>query len=337
MFPTMPQDDPWDADASREIARSGGKRSPAGFGDDSEPVSGPPASRPEEPDEDADDEFEEIEEVPVRRQLSLAIAGFAGLLSVGLVLGALTSAPDSRLPYAIVLFGVQLLYLLAWVMALNPPAAAVTAGIAVVVGLVADYLAVTGEQAALMPLVWVTAGGFVAALLGQLFRASDRARLTDSWRTTLAIVAGVAAYAIPIVLTRQETGTQTMIVCAVAAGVALVIARTTDAIFPKPRIAAQVPRGVAGIVAGAMLGTLAGAALGSFLVLPFTPAKGAVIGLTAVVVAHLVDLAVNFGQAGRQLAGDAPTFWVARHMQGPLGAFALLAPAAYALSHWFLT
>ena len=48
-------------------------------------------------------------------------------------------------------------------------------------------------------------------------------------------------------------------------------------------------------------------------------------------IASLVDLAVNFGEAGRRLAGDAPTFWVARHMQGPLGAFALIAPVAYAL------
>ena len=85
-----------------------------------------------------------------------------------------------------------------------------------------------------------------------------------------------------------------------------------------------------------MLGTLSAAALGSVLVLPFTPVKGAVVGLIAVLIAHLVDLAVNFGQADRQLAGDAPTFWVARHMQGPLGAFALLSPIAYALSHWYL-
>jgi hypothetical protein len=86
-----------------------------------------------------------------------------------------------------------------------------------------------------------------------------------------------------------------------------------------------------------MLGTLASAGLGSVLVLPFTPAKGAVIGLVAAVLASLVDLAVNFGEAGRRLAGDAPTFWVARHMQGPLGAFALVAPAAYALTHWYLS
>ena len=323
MFPTLPQDESWDADTSREIARSGRTKASAGFGDD-----------PEEPDEE---EFEEIEVVPVRRQLSLAIAGFAGLLAVGLVLGAVTSVPDSRLPFAIVLFGVQLLALLAWVMALGPPAPLTTAGVCAVVALVADYVAVTSTTAGLSPLLWLTLGGFVAAVIGQLVRAGDRARITDSWRTTLVIVGGVVAYAIPIVLTRQEVGTQSLIVCAAAAGVALVVARTTDAIFAKPRLAAQVPRGATGIVLGAMLGTLAAAALGSVLVLPFTPAKGALIGLIAVVVAHLVDLAANFGQADRQLAGEAPTFWVARHMQGPLGAFALLAPTAYALNHWFLT
>ena len=324
VFPSMPQDDPWDADASREIARSGGRRS--------DPTH--PAGEPE-PAED-EEELEEVEVVPVRRQLALAIAGFSALLAAGLILGAQTSAPDSRLPYAVVLFGVQLLYLLAWVMALHPPAAMATAGVCAVVALVADHQAVTSTPARLLPLAAVTLGGFLAAVIGQLFRAVDRGRITDSWRATLAIVAGVVAYAIPILLTRQELGSQTLIVCCTAAGVALVVARATDAVFAKPRIAAQVPRGATGVVLGAMLGTLAAAAMGSVLVLPFTPAKGAVIGLIAVVVAHLVDLAVNFGQAGRRLAGDPPTFWVARHMQGPLGAFALIAPVAYALTHWYL-
>jgi hypothetical protein len=173
-------------------------------------------------------------------------------------------------------------------------------------------------------------------MVGQLIRAGDRSRITDSWRTTMLIVFGVVAYAIPIVLTRQEVGTQTVIVTAAAAAVSLLVSRTTDAIFPKPRIAAQVPRGATGIVLGAMLGTLAAAGLGSVLVLPFTPAKGAVVGLIAAVIANLVDLAVNFGEAGRRLAGDAPTFWLARHMQGPLGAFALVTPFAYAMAHWYI-
>ncbi|WP_433371286.1 hypothetical protein ACQPZX_47185 [Actinoplanes sp. CA-142083] len=333
MFPSLPQDDSWDADASREIARSGPGRPPTGFYG---AVPDEESAQDAEP-EDGEEEFEEIEVVPVRRQLSLAIAGFAGLLGLGLALGAQTSAPDNRLPYVIVLFGVQLLYLLAWIMALHPPAAAATAGVCAVVALVADYFAVTSTPAGLSSLIFVALGGFVAAIVGQLFRAEDRARVKDSWRATLLIVLGVVAYAIPVILTRQPIGTQTMIVSAAGAGVALFVARLTDAVFPKPRIALQVPRGATGVVLGAMLGTLASAALGSVLVLPFTPAKGAIVGLVAAVVASLVDLAVNFGEAGRRLAGDAPTFWVARHMQGPLGAFAMMAPAAYALAHWYLS
>jgi hypothetical protein len=334
VFPSLPQDDAWDADASREIARSGPGRPATGFPGaepDKKPASGADDADPDDADE------EEIQEVPVRRQLSLAIAGFAGLLGLGLALGAQTSVPDNRLPYAIVLFGVQLLYLLAWVMALHPPAAGATAGVSVVVAVLSDYLAVTSTPASLLPLVYVAVGGFTAALVGQLFRAEDRTRVTDSWRATLVIVLGVVGYAIPVLLTRQPLGTQTMIVSAAGAGVALMVARMTDAIFPKPRIALQVPRGATGVVLGAMLGTFASAGLGSVLVLPFTPAKGAVIGLVAAVIATVVDLAANFGDAGRRLAGDAPTFWVARHMQGPLGAFASTAPAAYALVHWYLS
>jgi hypothetical protein len=342
----MPQKDDWDAEATRDVARaSSGGRGPGTYGavpDEARTSHRADGSNPAGEDrkdeaEENEEELEEIEVVPVRRQLSLAIAVFAGLLGMGLILGAGTAAPDNRLSFAIVLFGVQLLFLLAWTMALRPPAASATAGVCVAVGLVADYLATDRDSTGLFTLLLVALGGFVVALIGQLVRAEDRARISDSWRTTLVIVLGVVAYAIPVILTRVPSGTQTVEVCAAAAGVALLVARVTDAIFPKPRIAPQVPRGATGVVLGAMLGTLVAAVLGSVLVLPFTPAKGAVIGLIAAVVANLVDLAVNFSEAGRTLAGDAPTFWVARHMQGPLGAFALVAPATYALTHWFVS
>lgn len=337
----MPQEDDWDADATRDVARaSRGGRGAGTYGavpDEEGHTSHRSNGESREAEPEDEEELEEIEVVPVRRQLSLAIAVFAGLLGAGLILGAATAAPDYRLPFAIVLFGVQLLFLLAWTMALRPPAASATAGVCVATGLVADYLASEREGTGLLTLLLVAAGGFVVAVIAQLIRPGDRARITDSWRTTLVIVLGVVAYAIPVVLTRVPLGTQTVEVCAAAAGLALLIARATDAIFPKPRIAPQVPRGATGVVAGAMLGTLLAAVLGSVLVLPFTPAKGAVIGLIAAVAANLVDLAVNFGEAGRTLAGDAPTFWVARHMQGPLGAFALVAPVAYALTYWFMS
>jgi hypothetical protein len=138
-------------------------------------------------------------------------------------------------------------------------------------------------------------------------------------------------------LTRKPIGTQAIGVCFAAAAVALLVARVTDAVFPKPRIAPQVPRGATGIILGAMLGTLASAGLGSVLVLPFTPAKGAILGLIAAGFAVLLDLAVDYTEAGRSAAGDAPTFWLARHMQGPLGAFALAAPVAYALTVFYMS
>ena len=343
VFPSTPFEDdrdPWDADNSRQIARSGLGRSSSGFyAGAPEDESGTIGRRPKslEDLEDEPDNTEEVEFVPVRRNLSLAIAGFAGLLGVGLILGAQTSGPDARLPYAIVIFGVQLLFVLAWTMAMRPPAPGIVAGVCAVVAAGADYSAVSAATAGLAPLGYVAAGGFALAVIGQLIRRSDRKRVTESLGTTLLIVIGVVSFSSLIVLTRKPIGTQTVLACLAAAGVAVVIARLTDAIFAKPRLAPQVPRGATGIILGAMLGTLAASILGSVLVLPFNPGKGAILGLVTAGVAVLVDLAVNYAEASRNMAGDAPTFWLARHMQGPLGAFALAAPAAYALAIFFLS
>ncbi len=290
---------------------------------------------PEEPG--AGDDEVDVPVVPVRRQLCIAIGGFAALLAVGLILGAQTSGPDARAPYAIVIFGVQILFVLAWTMAMRPPAIKTVAGLSVAVGAAADVAAVTGDTASLWPLAAVAAVGFVLAVLGQVVRAQDRALIRDTVASTFLIVAGVVALATLISLTRRPAGTQAVVVFLAATGVALAFARLIDAVFAKPRIAPQVPRGATGIVVGAMLGTLAAAVLGSVLVLPFDPARGAVLGLVAACSAALVDLAVNYGEAGRIATGTAPTLWVARHMQGPLGAFALAAPLAYLMTVLVIT
>ncbi|GAA2504149.1 hypothetical protein Ahu01nite_040340 [Winogradskya humida] len=330
VFPTTPRDsDAWDEDVSREIARSAPRRGDSGFyaGD-----------RPEEPAEDDEDEFEEeVRFVPVRRQLSVAIGGFAALLGAGLILGAQSSGPDARLPYAIVLLGVQALYVLAFTMAIRPPAAGIVAGVCMATGLAADYLAVTSDPAGVLDLIYLLVGGFVVALVGQTIRARDRLQLRDALGGTFVIVLGVVSFATPLVLVRKPIGTQAVLVCLAAVALSLLVAHLTDAVFPKPRIAPAVPRGATGVILGAMLGTLAAAALGSVLVLPFTPAKGAILGFAVAGIAGLVDLAVNFSEAGRSMAGDAPTFWVARHMQGPLGAFALSLPVTYILTSFMLS
>ncbi|MFG1952356.1 hypothetical protein [Micromonospora sp. NPDC048830] len=294
-----------------------------------------PGWRPDdEPGDGADDE-EEIEPVEVRRPLSLTVAGFAALLCVGLVLGAQTAGPGHRLPFAFIIFGVQLLFVLAWTMAMRPPALLVVAVVSAVVAAAADTAAVQSDIAGLAPLGYLAAGGFLLGVLGQLFRRVDRVRVTDSLGSTLLIVVGVVAFGTLIVLGRVPAGTQAITICLTAAGVALTVARLTDAVLPWPRLAPQVPRGAAGVVAGAMVGTLTSALLGSFLV-SFTPTSGALVGLVTAATAVLADLAVGYAEAGRLMAGEPPTMWIARHMQGPLGGFALAAPAAYAMCVLFL-
>jgi hypothetical protein len=234
-----------------------------------------------------------------------------------------------------VIFGVQLLYILAWTMAMRPPALPAVAGVSILVAGAADVAAVWPDVASLSPLGYVAVGGFVAAVLAQLLRRADRARVTESLGATLMIVVGVVSFATLIVLTRVPGGTQAITVCLAATGVALVVARVLDTVAPWPRMAPQVPRGAAGVVVGAMVGTLTSAVLGSYIY-PFTPARGAIVGLVAAGAAGLADLGANYVEAGRQMAGEPPTMWIARHMQGPLGGFALAAPIAYVMSVLFL-
>uniref|UniRef100_A0A7L6B8F4 CDP-diglyceride synthetase n=1 Tax=Micromonospora robiginosa TaxID=2749844 RepID=A0A7L6B8F4_9ACTN len=287
-------------------------------------------------DDDADESpEEETPPVEFRRPLALTVAGFAALLGTGLVLGAQTAGPGHRLPFAVIIFGVQMLYVLAWTMAMRPPALLVVALVSAGAAALADVAAVQSDVAGLAPLGYAAVAGLVLGVLGQLVRRVDRVRVTDSLGGTLLIVVGVVAFASLIVLSRIPKGTQAITVCLTAAGVALLVARLTDAVAPWPRLAPQVPRGAAGVVVGAMLGTLTSAVLGSYLV-GFTPTSAALVGVVTAATAVLADLAVGYAEAGRLMAGEAPTMWVARHMQGPLGGFALAAPAAYAMCVLFL-
>ncbi len=111
------------------------------------------------------------------------------------------------------------------------------------------------------------------------------------------IVVGVVAFAALIVLSRHPAGTQAILVCLTAAAVALTVARLIDAFWARPRLAPQVPRGAAGVVAGAMVGTLTAAVLGSYIV-HLTPTSGAVIGLVTAAAAVLVDLSTRLRRGG---------------------------------------
>lgn len=277
-----------------------------------------------------------VDVAPVRRLLSLAVAGFAGVLGIGLIFGAQTSGVGAaRWPYGFVIFGVQVLFVASWTVATRPPAPRVVATIGILTAAAADLAAVEPERASIAYLGYVAAGGLVAGVIGQLSRPAGRVRATESLSATVVVVVGVVSFATLIVLTRVVVGTQAIVASLASTAVSLVVARLLDIVAPFPRLAPQVPRGATGIVVGAMAGSALGAFLGSYLA-GLDPQKGAMVGFVSALAAVLADLAVGYAEAGRRLAGEPGSLWLARHMQGPLGGFALAAPAIYVVSVLFL-
>jgi hypothetical protein len=264
---------------------------------------------------------------PVRRFVSLCVAGFAALAAVALIVGAQTRHES----YAVIMFGMQVLFIGVWTIASRPPApkVIVIVGLAVAVG--TDTAAVLTRPASLAPLAYVTAAGFIIGVVGQLTRPAGRQRVTESLGSSLVVTLGVVAFASLVVLGRIPHGTQAIVACLAAAGIALFIARFTDAIAAVPRIAPQVPRGGAGVVLGTMVGTAAAGAIGNYLD-GLSPLPSALAGLATAIVAVMVDLSVGYAEASRIIDGDEPALWLARHIQGPIGAIAFAAPAAYVAS-----
>ncbi|WP_432834522.1 hypothetical protein [Dactylosporangium sp. CA-092794] len=288
-----------------------------------------------QPDGGADDDTEVTGDTgpmpPVRRFVSLAVAGFAALVAIALIVGAQTTHGS----YAIIIFGVQALFVGVWTIASRPPAPRVVGlvGIAVAVG--TDVAAVLTRPASLAPLAYLTAAGFIVGVVGQLTRPAGRQRVTESLGSSLLVTLGVVAFASLIVLGRIPHGTQAIVACLAAAGLALFVARFTDAIAALPRIAPQVPRGGAGVVLGAMVGTAAAGAIGNYLD-GLSPLPSALAGLATAIVAVMIDLSVGYAEASRIIDGDEPALWLARHIQGPIGAIAFAAPAAYVASTFLL-
>jgi len=268
---------------------------------------------------------------PARRLLSLGIAGFAALVTVGLVVGAQTTHES----YAVVIFGVQALFVGVWTIASRPPAPRVVGVVGIAVAIGTDVSAVLTRPASLAPLAYVTAAGFIVGVVGQLTRPAGRQRVTESLGSSLVVTLGVVALASLVVLGRIPHGTQAIVACVAAAGVALVVARFSDAVAAVPRIAPQVPRGGAGVVLGAMVGTAVAGAIGNYLD-GLSPLPSALAGLATAIVAVMVYLSVGYAEASRIIDGDEPALWLARHIQGPIGAFAFAAPAAYVASTFLL-
>jgi len=287
----------------------------------------PPEYDPELDGEVAAARARELPTVPVRRLLALAMAGLSFVLTVAMVVGSQLTHGS----YAFVVFAVQVAFVVVWTVASRPPAPRIVGAVGIAVAVAADLVSLSTNPASLTPLVYVTAGGFVAGVLGQMIRPAGRVRVTESLGSSLVVVLGVVAGASLVVLSRIPLGTQVINAVVIGVGVALVFAHLLDALAPFPRVAPTVPRGGVGVVVGAMLGTAAAGAAGSFLE-GLEPLPTAIAGFAAAVIALMVDLSADYAEASRQMAGVAPALWLVRHMAGPLSAFALAAPVAYAAS-----
>jgi hypothetical protein len=257
----------------------------------------------------------------------VTIAGFTALLTLVLTLGAMI--PTGL--YAVVVLGVQVLYAVTWIITSRPPAPRIVAGVGLAAAAAADLAAASVDPASLAPLAYVTAAALVASVVGQLIRPAGRERVTESLGSTLVVVVGVVALGSLVVLSRHPRGTQSVVACLGAAGLAIMVARLTDTVAPRPRLAPQVPRGGAGVLLGLLAGTAAAAGAGS-LAAGLSVGAAATAGLVTALVAVVVDLSVDYAEAGRRLAGDPPAPGLAVLMQGPLAAFALAAPVAYTAS-----
>src|SRR3954451_18390454 len=144
---------------------------------------------------------------PVRRLISLGGAGFAALVAMALIVGA-QSRHES---YAVVMFGVQSLFVAVWVMASRPPAPRVVGTVGLAVALGTDAAAVFTRPASLAPLAYVTAAGFIIGVVGQLTRPAGRQRVTESLGSSLVVTLGVVSFASLVVLGRAPHGTQAIV------------------------------------------------------------------------------------------------------------------------------
>lgn len=241
-------------------------------------------------------------------------------------------------------------------------AVAVTAGLAVATRHgTAGMLAGVGAVQALLAPAWLLGTGVPGRrggiVLGLATAAAADALLVADGRTSLAVLVGVLALAVPALLVHQLTrgvvrvteslsglgllvtaqvalagclalarapdGARLVSAVVVSAGAGLAVARLVDAAVPAPRFAGDVPYGLPAVLAAVAAGAVAGV-----LHVPGAERLGAAGGaaLGAVVAGLAALLAVGVGYLERTDRRAAPAYL------GVALPVALAAPAGYLLA-----
>jgi hypothetical protein len=191
------------------------------------------------------------------------------------------------------------------------------------------------ERPAMGGLLVVFGVGFLAVVLQQMLRR-PRTDLVASLSGEVLLFCVVAALAALLLLGRAAGGAGRAALAVVAVGTALLVGHLVDLVLPRPQVAADVPRGVLGLVlsvvaagavtwvlkdVGDVAGDLAAAGLGVVL--------GGVAALTAVAASYVVVEATAPEGDGQEL-GPHVSLWSLPVLQVVLP-IAATAPVALAL------
>jgi hypothetical protein len=260
----------------------------------------------------------------------------AGLtvLAVGLLIGLPEALGDlGRLAAVLVL---QLGLVLAWVLVtgIQGFTGSLTVGAAAAVA--TDLLLGLPERPSLGGLLVVFGVGFLAIVLQQMFRR-PRQELVASLSGGVLLFCIVGALGALLLLGRTPGGDGRAALALAAVGTALLVGHLVDLVLPRPQLAADVPRGVVGLV----LSVLAAAAVTWFLrdvgdlagvvtAAGFGAALGGAAALTAVAASYLVVETTAVQGRGDDVEGPQVSLWALPVVQVVLP-IAAAAPVALAL------
>ncbi|MFG1926791.1 hypothetical protein [Cryptosporangium sp. NPDC048952] len=253
-----------------------------------------------------------------------AIAGVTALVGGAVLGGAAFAGP---VPYAIAILVAQLALVGAWCVVTRPPGTVGTAVVGVLTAIAADVVALATGESGAGGLVAVLACAFGATTFHQLSRGVTRRNVTESFGSTMTIGVAVIALAATVAL-RQSEEPDLVGLIAIAAALAMVVARLADLVLPRPTVHQQVPRGVFGPALGSVAAA-GGSALGVVLGLDLPLGPATLVGWLVGTAAVLADLAVDLARAGRIAAGGPATAGPGGAALGPLVAFAVAAPIGY--------
>jgi hypothetical protein len=263
-----------------------------------------------------------LDDVPSPRVHHLPAAGLVIVATVVATVLCLALDDVGRLVAVVLL---QLALVAAWVVATGTRglAGSVALGAAAAGG--ADLAMVLPARPQLDALLAVLGLGFLAAVVHQMTRRAPRLYLVASLAGVVLLICSVTALAVLLGVGRLDGGPRAVVTTLLAVGAALLVGHLVDLVLPRPRIAADVPRGLLGLVL-AVLAAVAVALLrrdsGTLLAAMSAATNGAALGA----VAALMALGASYVVAER-----GSTSWALPVVQAILP-LAAAAPVAYALA-----